>query len=57
VVKTGRSEVKPLISPCSELGLSSRSEEGGWEKKYKNKADAERLYCAGFYSEDHNREE
>jgi hypothetical protein len=27
VVKTGRNEVKPLISPRSELGLSSGSEE------------------------------
>jgi hypothetical protein len=38
VWKTGRSEVKPLISPQSELGVSSGSEEeeergvegGGW---------------------------
>jgi hypothetical protein len=29
VVKTGRSEMKPLISPTNELGLSSGSEEDG----------------------------
>jgi hypothetical protein len=29
VLKTGSSEVKPLISPSSELGVSSRSEGGG----------------------------
>jgi hypothetical protein len=29
VMKTGRSEVKPLISPTSEFGLSSGSEEDG----------------------------
>jgi len=29
VLKTGRNEVKPLISPPSELGVSSGSEEEG----------------------------
>jgi hypothetical protein len=57
VVKTGRSEVKPLISPRSELGLSSGSEEDGWGKKAKNEADAACLYCGGFFSEDHDGKE
>jgi len=57
-VKTGRSEVKPPISPWSELGVSSGSEEDdGLGKESKDAADAECLYCAGLFSEDHDGEE
>jgi hypothetical protein len=59
VVKAAGSEVKPLISPSSELGVSSGhgEEENGWGKKVKCEADVDCLHCAGLFSEDHHDEE
>jgi hypothetical protein len=45
VVKSGRSEVKPVL-PSSKLGASSGpEEEDGWGKESENAANAECLYC------------
>jgi hypothetical protein len=57
IVKTGRSEVKPPISSPSELGVSSGSEDEGWWEESGTEADAECLYCAGLFTEDHGVEE
>lgn len=49
-VKTGRSEVKPPISPSRDLGVSSGSkEEDGWGEGSEDKNDAR-----GLCSEDHD---
>jgi hypothetical protein len=48
VVKTGRSAVKPLISPRRELDFSPGSEEDRCSEKVKNEADDECLYRGGF---------
>jgi hypothetical protein len=56
-VKTVRSEVKPPISPSSELRVSAESEEDdGYSKEIEDEGDAECLYCAGLFSEHHGRE-
>jgi hypothetical protein len=58
VVKTGRSGMKPSISPKSKLGVSSGSEEqGGCGKESEDEADAEYLYCASLFTADHNGED
>jgi hypothetical protein len=55
MVKTGRNEAKRPISPCSEFGVFSRSEDDdGLRKESKDEADAECLYCSGLFSEDHD---
>jgi hypothetical protein len=57
LVKMGRSEVKPLISPSSELNVSSGSEEeDGGGKGSEDEADAECLYCVSLFTADHNGE-
>jgi hypothetical protein len=57
LVKTGISEVKPLISPSSKLKVSSGSEEeDGWGRGSEDDADAECLYCASSFTADHNGE-
>ena len=57
MVKTGRSEVKSPISPTRKLGVSSRSEEeDGWGKGSEEEADAECLYCACLFTEEHDGE-
>jgi hypothetical protein len=56
-VKRRRSEAKPPISPPSVLDVSSESkEEDGWVKESEGEADAESLYCAGLFFEDHDGE-
>ena len=58
VVKTGRSEMKPPITPSNKLGVSSGSEEeDGWGKESEVEDDVEYLYCAGLFTEDHNGED
>jgi hypothetical protein len=57
VVKTGRNEVKPPISPWSDLGGSSGSaEEDGRGKESKGESDAECLYGVDLFTEDHDGE-
>ena len=58
VVRTRRSGVKPPNSPSSEFGVSSRSEDegGGGEGKWR-RTDADCLYCADSFSEEHDGEE
>jgi len=58
VVRTAGSEVKPPISPSSELVVCSGSEEEDeWRKEIWNEAHAGCLYCAGLLSEDYGGEE
>lgn len=57
-MKTGRNEVKPPISPSSDLGVSSGSaEEDGQGKESNGKSDAECLYGVDLFTEDHDGEE
>jgi hypothetical protein len=54
VVKTGRNEVKPPISPSSDLGIFSGSaEEDGRGKESKRESDAEYLYGVDLFTEGH----
>jgi len=58
VVKAGRKEVKPPISPSSDLCVSSGSaEEDGRGKESKCESDAECLYGVDLFTEDHDGEE
>jgi hypothetical protein len=57
VMKTGKTEMTPPVSPPSESDISSESEEDAWGRESEDEADAECLYCAGFFSEDHDGEE
>jgi hypothetical protein len=57
VMKTGKTEMTPPVSPPSESDISSESEEDAWGRESEDEADAQCLYCAGFFSEDHDGEE
>jgi len=55
-VKTGRIEVKPPISPSSELVFSQGQHQKMDEEK-KVRMKLPNVYCAGLFSEDHEGEE
>ena len=51
VVKTGINEVKPPISPSSDLGVSFGSEEeDGWGRESEGEPDAAGLYCVDLFT-------
>jgi hypothetical protein len=54
---TGKIEMTPPVSPSNVLNNSSESEEDVGRRGSEDEADAECLYCAGFFSEDHDGEE
>jgi len=47
----------PLSSSSSESAVSPESEGDRWGTESEDEADAECLYCAGLFSENHSGEE